>query len=239
MSIIPDGDRIIPANHDWIYGRPLEKKPRMESVDYFSGMEFCDNEALPDWLEGSMFGVYFYNHFLDRLGNLIYDGSGQVREILDEKELEKRFPCSWDTVSVLDGCSSDYTYASYSKSFPVLEEREATMSMIFVDGDRVGFSIDNTYKYQEWDELFGEMTNYRNGIAGRKGLHHAFVMYTDDWDALPVWTMYEKVVAGFIIDKDRKQLTAFPPESSVMIYHSLFGLWFLLRDRSFQYRAYP
>ncbi|MBO5599328.1 MAG: hypothetical protein J5943_12130 [Oribacterium sp.] len=179
------------------------------------------HDQLPDWLEGQMFGVYYWDRFLEKVtANFKYKDVEQTRDVLNSKQLNEILkPIFDDSINI-----SDYTFVSYTKTFPIPEQREATYSMIFVDGDRVAFAIDNTYKYEDWSELIDDMIGKNDRICGREGLHHAFVMYTDSSDSLPIWTFYEKTVAGFIVDHVRKQLTAFSPESAVLIYHLLYRL---------------
>ena len=130
------------------------------------------------------------------------------------------FPC-WGSVYERE----EYTYECYAGiAFPKLKEREATFAMIFTDRQHVAFSVDNTYKYQEWDELFEEMTKDDDEICNRRGLHLAFVIFTDTLDTMPIWTLYEKTVAGFIVDHQQKKLTAFGPESAILIFHALYQL---------------
>ncbi len=197
-----------------------EKTPRLELKPYYhTGFDEC-KDAIPEQMENAMFFAFYHDRFCDEhTGNRLPRRDNPVKETLAGERLQQMFP-SYEPVQELDG----YTYESYAAApFPQLEEREATFAMIFTDGQRVVFSVDNTYKYQEWNELFDEMIG-GDTIGKRQGLHRAFLLYTDSSDMLPVWTLYEKTVAGFAVDCDRRTLTAFDPTSAVLIFHALYQL---------------
>ncbi len=200
----------------------MEKQPTLELKEYYL-QHFNDyRETLSEQLESSMFFTYHYDHFADpHTGGPLWLGKADSeKRILTGAQLQQVFERGdFDPVWEKEG----WTYASYAEHFPAPEEREATFAMIFTDGKRVVFGIDNTYKYQEWDELFDAMTNGET-LCRRRGVQRAFVIYTDSSDRLPVWTLYEKTIAGFAVDNEKKTLTAFGPEDAVLIFHSLYQL---------------
>lgn len=198
----------------------MEKMPRLELKPYYYTKFDEYKDAIPERMENAMFFTFYHDRFCDEhTGNRLPRRDNPVKETLTGERLTEMFP-SCVPVHEEDG----YSYESYAAApFPQLEEREATFAMIFTDGQLVVFSVDNTYKYQEWNELFDEMTG-GDTIGNRQGLHRAFLIYTDSWDCLPIWTLYEKTVAGFAVDCDRKTLTAFDPTSAVLIFHALYQL---------------
>ena len=197
-----------------------EKQPTLELKEYDLRRFEDYREALPPQLEDSMFCTYYLDHFAEpHTGNPRWGETDSVKRVLTGEALRQTFE-SYVPVQEREG----YTYASYAEHFPAPEEREATFAMIFTDGTRVVLGIDNTYKYQEWDELFEEMTGDDDEVCQRRGVHRAFVIYTDSPDFLPVWTLYEKTIAGFAVDHLEKTLTAFGPEDAVLIFHSLYQL---------------
>ena len=212
-----------------------EKRPRAALRAYYY-RDFDEyTELLSEQLENSMFYTYFDAHFCHPHGGGLREREPPVKQVLTGERLAGMFP-AYEKVPEMAG----YTYESYAAApFPQLEEREATYAMVFTDGPRVVCSVDNTYKYQEWDELFDHMIGKDGELCSRRGLHRAFVIYTDSSDTLPVWTLYEKTVAGFAVDRERRTLTAFGPESAVLIFHALYQLcsaqycrWFGVTSRS-------
>ena len=194
------------------------KQPRLDHPWFFNG---CDHfrDTLPEPMEHAMFYAYWRDRFSDPdTMNLLWRARPQKRR-LTEEEARADFP-AWEMVR-----APGYVYESYaSRPFPELIQREATYAIIFADGRRVAFALDNTYKYQDWGELFGEMIGSEGEICQRRGLHRAFLLYTDSSDTLPFWTLYDKTVAGFAVDSERRRLTAYPAESAVLIFHSLYQL---------------
>ncbi|MBR1598431.1 MAG: hypothetical protein IJ661_05970 [Lachnospiraceae bacterium] len=122
------------------------------------------------------------------------------------------------------GIIKEYSVTSYESEFPVLYEREAHYVIFFVDDNDVVFSLDNTYKYQGWDELIAEMAGSSETICHRRGIHKAFVLYTDMSDYSPIDEIFEGTVGGFVVDTKNKTLTAFGRYAAVIIFYELFSL---------------
>ena len=167
------------------------------------------DENLTRNMESQMFYAYIRDHFVD-------EGS-----ILNEDYIPPRKENNVKLDSIEK--NADYKFTSYAKTIKETGyAREGKKTMIFVDNGNVVLAFDNTYKYQEWDELFEEITEY--GVCGKKGLTRVFIIYTDSSYTLPVWTLYEKTIAGFAVDMNTKTVTHFSPESAILIFHSLYQL---------------
>ena len=200
--------------YDVDFQEPSLEVPGMWYLEY-------NHNRLTKNTEHLMFRRHYYNHMFER-EELVKT----PRKTIELSEMKDVFPNDYLMSDYKYGAPrDDYRYYSYAqKDFEILQEKEAAMSMIFVDGDRVVFAMDNTYKFLQWNELLTEMINEEDGICGRKGLNKAFVVYTDSSASLPLWTFFDEIVAGFIVDKDNKEVTAYEARQAVTIYHYLYHL---------------
>lgn len=208
---------------DHVYDNILMPSDSVPSVLEPKNSLDCGEVFTPLIVSG-MIDRFFDKHILNRC----HEREWSDKELLTvtASNINKVFPI--ESISGEErrdaGIIKEYSVTSYESEFPVLYEREAHYVIFFVDGNDVVFSLDNTYKYQGWDELIAEMAGTSETICHRRGIHKAFVLYTDMSDYSPIDEIFEGTVGGFVVDTKNKTLTAFDRYAAVIIFYELFSL---------------
>lgn len=113
-------------------------------------------------------------------------------------------------------CNEDI-YAN--DEFAMLEEREALASAIFIMDNKVCVHTRNTYKYQEWDEVLGDL--WVNNLSDE-----FFCLLTDTNDGIPVIGLYKEAVAGIYsgVVNGRRRYVVMDKFTAIVVYHYLYGI---------------
>lgn len=137
--------------------------------------------------------------------------------IFDTDDLDCNYP-----VCFKDWKMFAYPYSKEQHQYPMPEAREAIMSEIRPWNNILGFSYYNVYKYLGWDELFHQVAFTESESANKQ--KYRFILVTDHESWEPAYTVFNKVLAGWLINNETKTITMFNNHQAIIIWTWLHSI---------------
>lgn len=206
-------------------GLVLMEKSKINVVSY--GEEVADMHFLSRKLEQLM--------WIGQVRNWIYKEGSQDKEMagLPPKFNENLYKVNCSNfgkyfmidkpVDEMDISYLDLDGVWTTGSFKSLYEREATYATISVINYNVALSVNNTYNYNNWDDI---LDNRGDADLSLYASRLSYSLLTDGNTNLPILTLYDEAVAGLLTCwyQNKRKVVVLTKERAITLFHLLYQL---------------